>query len=323
VEESWPVLVVDAVDDPGAMAGWKGSRTASAGAAPITTTRVATSNAVISRITQGYYRAVPTADLGDIQLDYREYGDGSPVLGIMGFSLDQRFWAGQVPAVTPTHKFITFDNRGIGRSSMAIPSSIDEMANDTVRLLDHLEIDKAVVFGVSMGGTIAQRLVLDHPDRVSALILAVTWARPIEYMRRQSDLARFALRVDEEPNAFVEFAMLQMFTPKFFEAGREAIDQIIASMDAPGAPPPAVPDVLLGQLDAIDKHDTLPELGAVSCPTLVLSGKMDMMVPFFAGEEIAAAIPGAKFVAFETGHGCMVEEMGAFNAAVSDFLSSL
>jgi pimeloyl-ACP methyl ester carboxylesterase len=56
---------------------------------------------------------------------------------------------------------------------------------------------------------------------------------------------------------------------------------------------------------------------------LVLGGRMDMTVPYFGSEEIAAAIPGAKLVTFETGHGCMIEEMDAFNAAVSEFLASL
>lgn len=133
---------------------------------------------------------MPLAELGDLTLHYKEHGDGDPVIGIMGFALDQRFWATQIPAVTATNRFITFDNRGLGRSSRTSPTSIEEMADDTVRLLDHLGIEKTVVFGVSMGGAIAQRVALQHPDRLSGLILAVTWARPIEFMRRQTLLAR-------------------------------------------------------------------------------------------------------------------------------------
>jgi len=76
-------------------------------------------------------------------------------------------------------------------------------------------------------------------------------------------------------------------------------------------------------LDAIEKHDVLAELSRIDVPTLVLGGKMDQMAPFFASEEIAAAIPEARLVAFETGHALMVEEMNAFNAALSDFLAAL
>lgn len=267
---------------------------------------------------------MPKAELGDCELFYRWFGDGDPVLGIMGYSLDHRFWAGQVPAVTKTHRFLTFDNRSIGRSTGAPPTTIDEMANDAVRLLDHLGIDKTVVFGVSMGGTIAQRLTLDHPDRVSALILGVTWARPIEFMRRQHAVARSFLEHDGSSEELLEITMLRMFTPRFFEAGREAIDQIVAAFTtAPGGPGIPSPESLRGQLDAMDKHDTLADLGTISVPTLVLGGKMDMLVPYFGSEEIAGAIPAARFVSFETGHGCMVEEMDQFNAAVAEFLASL
>ncbi|MDQ3962801.1 MAG: alpha/beta hydrolase [Actinomycetota bacterium] len=263
---------------------------------------------------------MPTANLGDLELNYSDHGDGSPVLGIMGYSLDKRFWAAQIPAVTKTHRFIVFDNRGIGRSTGGAPTSIDQMADDSVRLLDHLGIEKAVMFGVSMGGAITQRLVLDHPDRVEALILAVTWARPIEFMRRQHELSREIFQLDDR--LLLPAAMLKMFTPHFFEVGRELVDQMTAAAQSLGAERPRV-DVLRGQLDAIDKHDVLAELGQVSCPTLVLGGHMDQIVPGFASEEIAAAIPGAALEMFATGHGCMIEEAEGFNAAVERFLGSL
>jgi pimeloyl-ACP methyl ester carboxylesterase len=264
---------------------------------------------------------MPIADLGDIQLNYSAFGDGDPVVGIMGFSLDKTFWSPQVPAVSGTHRFITFDNRGIGRSTGPMISTIDEMANDTLRLMDHLEIDRAVIFGVSMGGTIAQRLTLDHPDRVEAVILAVTWARPIEYMRRQHDVTRAILEV--VPDELLEASMLKMLTPRFYEIGRETIDQIITTFRRnEGGLDRRAAAVLNAQLDAIDKFDSLAELPSISCPALVLGGKMDMIVPGFASEEIAAAIPGAQLVMFETGHGCMIEEMAGFNAAVSGFLGN-
>lgn len=265
---------------------------------------------------------MPNADLGDLSLNYSEHGAGDPVLGVMGFSLDKRFWAAQIPAVTKSHRFIVFDNRGIGRSTGGAPTSIDQMADDTIRLLDHLGIEETVVFGMSLGGTVAQRLVLDHPDRVSALILGVTWARPIEFMRRQHEAARAVLR-GMGSRALVDHSILRMFTPRFFELGREVIDQMVASLDAPGAPDITDAEILIAQLDALDKHDVLADLPRVSCPSLVLGGKMDVTVPGFASEEIAAAIPGAELRMFETGHGCMIEEMESFNAAIAEFLARL
>lgn len=264
---------------------------------------------------------MPQADLGDISLHYKTYGDGPPVLGIMGFGLDQRFWAGQIPAVSTGNTFITFDNRGVGRSERIPPSSIDQMADDALRLLDHLEIDQAVVFGASMGGAIAQRLVLDHPERVKALVLAITFARPAEYTRRLMDIAVKILRhLDYEE--FARASMLWMFSPAFVETGAAIMDQMIASFAAPGAPETITHEVLAAQLEAISKHDVVASLGEVSCPTLVVGGRRDMMAPFFAAEEIAAAIPGARLEAFESGHGLMLEELDAFNALLRSFLDS-
>ena len=265
---------------------------------------------------------MPTADLKDLQIYYREHGEGPPALGVMGFALDQRYWATQISGVSQTHRFITFDNRSVGRSTGEPPTSIKEMADDAVRLLDHLGIDKSVVYGVSMGGAIAQRVVLDHPDRVSALILGITFARPIEFMRRQHELARLLI-THGGPEALIDASLVRMFTPKFFEIGRETIDRMIAAFMARDEGPSASSETLLGQLDALDGHDVLHELPRVTCPTLVIGAKMDQMVPGFASEEIAAAIPGAELVMLETGHGCGVEEMEAFNGAVHSFLSRL
>jgi aminoacrylate hydrolase len=263
---------------------------------------------------------MPFAEFDDVTIHYKQRGQGPVVLGIMGFGLDQRFWAAQIPTVTARHTFLTLDNRGTGRSTGSPSTTIDEMAGDALRLLDHLSIDQAIVFGASMGGAIAQRLALDHPERVSALILAVTWARPIEFMRRQDSLARAVIR-GGGAEALVDASLVHMFTPRFFEIGAEAIDQMLLAFDTEsGAEMIASEAVLEAQLDAISKHDVLADLPRIECPTMVVGGKMDMIVPFFASEEIAAAIPGAEFATFETGHALMFEEMDAFNARLAEFL---
>lgn len=267
---------------------------------------------------------MPIAELDDITVHYRSHGpeDGPSVLGIMGFGLDQRFWAAQIHAVTQTHRFITFDNRGVGRSTGEPALTIDHMAEDAIRLLDHLGIERTVVLGASMGGAIAQRIALDHPERVSALVLAITWARPIEFMARQSALSRTIIGAGGS-DAMLEAGLVRMFSPRFFEVGAETIDRMLRAFDLNGGHDIAAPEVLLAQLDAVDKHNTLAELPAIGVPTLVVGGKMDMMVPYFAQEEIAAAIPGAEFATFETGHGLMIEEMQEFNGRLHAFLAAL
>jgi 3-oxoadipate enol-lactonase len=267
---------------------------------------------------------MPVAELGEVSLFYRDYGThhgGVPVQGIMGFALDHRFWAAQVPAITEHHRFLTFDNRGTGRSSGPEVTTIEEMAGDALALVDHLGLHKVVLFGVSMGGAVAQRLALDHPERVHALVLVATWARRIEFMRRQNDLARMVIEMGGA-EALIQSSLIRMFTPSFFEVGEETIDRMVSSFLASGPELPQT-EVLLAQLDAISKHETLDRLSEIQCPTLVVGGRMDMMVPGFASEEIAEAIPGAQLEMFDTGHACMIEEMEAFNARIQAFLGGL
>ncbi|MGH2703179.1 MAG: alpha/beta hydrolase, partial [Actinomycetota bacterium] len=167
-----------------------------------------------------------------------------------------------------------------------------------------------------------QTIALDYPERVSALLLGCTWARPIEFMRRQSALAELMIR-SGDPTAVVDASLVRMFSPPFFEVGGEVIDRMVGAMFAEGGPEPGRPEVLLAQLGAVDKHDVLSRLGEIGVPTLVLGARMDMMVPYFAQEEIAAAIPGAELATFETGHGFTIEEMDAVNSRVSEFLGGL
>jgi aminoacrylate hydrolase len=270
-----------------------------------------------------YARVMPIADFDDITLHYQRRGEGPPVLGIMGFGLDQRFWASQIPVVTETHEFITFDNRGIGRSQRhgaPLVTSVEDMVDDTLALLDHLDLKSCLVYGTSMGGAIAQHLALEHPERVSGLILAVTWARPIEFMRRQHLLAR-ALIQSSSPELLVESTLVRMFTPAFFEMGAEVLDQMVMAFMAETGPDVPGADVLLAQIDAVDKHDILDRLPAIEVPTLVIGARADMVVPYLGAVEIAGAIPGAEFLSLESGHGCMIEEMPAYNAAVQGFLA--
>jgi pimeloyl-ACP methyl ester carboxylesterase len=265
---------------------------------------------------------MPLAEFEDVGIHYerRGRGAGPPLLGIMGFGLDQRFWASQIAAVTETHEFITFDNRGVGRSRGPLIATIEDMVDDTVRLLDHLEIESCVVYGTSMGGAIAQQLTLEHPERVSGLVLAVTWARPIEFMRRQHLVAR-ALIETGGPELLVESTLVRMFTPAFFEMGAEVLDQMVKAFMADSGPDVPRPEVLLAQMEAIDKHDVLGRLPAITVPTLVIGSRTDMIVPYFGSEEIAAAIEGAELVTLESGHGSMIEEMPAYNAALQTFLA--
>src|SRR4029077_21119 len=127
-----------------------------------------------------------TARVGDIEMYYEEHGSGDPLLLVMGLAADSTAWMFQLPDFARHYRTIVFDNRGVGRSSKpAGPYTIHQMADDAAGLLDALDVRRAHVVGVSMGGMIAQELALRHPARVRGLVLGCTFPEPDADSERQ------------------------------------------------------------------------------------------------------------------------------------------
>lgn len=116
------------------------------------------------------------AKINDINIYYDVHGDGFPLVMVMGFLGNADCWDPRMlPALSAKFKVITFDNRGAGRTDVSDKQfSMRLFAEDTVGLMDVLNVPKAHVLGTSMGGMIAQELALNYPERVEKLILSST-----------------------------------------------------------------------------------------------------------------------------------------------------
>src|SRR5215218_2271434 len=116
---------------------------------------------------------MPRVQVGDIQINYEERGAGEPLLLIMGFGGSLAGWRPEfLDGLARSFRVIAFDNRGTGLSDKPEGSTtVAQMADDGVGLLDALDIPRAHVMGISMGGMIAQELALRHPERVVGLVL--------------------------------------------------------------------------------------------------------------------------------------------------------
>jgi pimeloyl-ACP methyl ester carboxylesterase len=274
------------------------------------------------------------ANINSIELFYEEHGSGEPLLLIMGLAADSTAWAFQVPELSKHYRTIVFDNRGVGRSSKPPgPYSIHQMADDARALLDSLAIERCHVVGVSMGGMIAQELVLRCPERVRGLVLACTYPEPdadVEEQRHVT-LAKFGGSVDAAGGVKIDFSALDpvqffqgmlplVFNQEFIDRELPKMLQIFGGSLRYGFRLEAI----LGQVAAVMGHRATDRLHEIKAPTLVLTGDRDRLISPANSEILASNIPGAKLVKVPGGsHGFNFETPEIFNRHVLDFLATV
>lgn len=242
------------------------------------------------------------AKVGDIELSYERGGSGPPLLLIMGMSGTMRHWGDPLlEELRREFDTIVYDHRDVGESTKTgQPFTIAQLAEDAAGLLEALEVQSAHVVGISMGGMVAQELVLAYPERVRTLLLGCTYCggegsrlSSEDVMRRLAEAMSSgdrdrAIRVAWEVNVSPSFAADENAYARFVKAGM----------------PQTVPvPVIMEQMRAIVAHDTSQRLAELRAPTLVVHGTVDEMLPVENAHMIAARIPGSRLEIFEgVGH---------------------
>lgn len=231
----------------------------------------------------------------------------------MGLGLPATGWAAQVEAFAPHHRVLTFDNRGVGgTSSPPGPYRIEEMAGDTLALMDHLGWPDAHVAGISMGGMIAQELALAAPGRVRSLALLSTAGRGLGWKPSphglRAGLTVILGRGESRLHALQEQLLSQEALKR---VDREEVTRKMAARL--GALPPA--RTFFAQYAAVLRFRSEERLGELDgLPTLVVQPGRDRVIHPGESERLARRIPGAKLVCFPgSGHGVIVEEEAAVN----------
>jgi len=247
-----------------------------------------------------------------------EQGAGEPVLLIMGLGYPSAMWYRTRPLLTARYRTIALDNRGVGRSDMPPgPYPIGLMASDAAAVLDAAGIESAHVYGVSMGGMIAQEFALQYPERVRSLILGCTAAGGPQAVRAEPEvtqllMARGNLTPEEAAEATVPFIYDSA-------TSRESIDEDLA-MRKDWFPRP---EAYLAQLQGILSWEAYSRLSQISVPTLVIHGESDRLVPAGNGKLIAERIPGAKLVLLpHASHLYSTDQTQAAHEAVLEFLAA-
>lgn len=255
-----------------------------------------------------------------IELAYTDAGSGPVVVFLHGFPFDRSMWRGQVERLSASFRVIAPDLRGHGETTVTGgPSTMEEMAEDVVALLDELNVPRAVVCGLSMGGYVALALYRAHPSRVRALVLADTRAKADteDARRTREENARRVLAEGMEP--IVDSMLPKLLSERTRDGESETVARVREMML--GVNPEGAATALRGMALRSDQTDLLSKMDV---PVLVLVGSEDVVTPPSEAEAMQALIEGSRLQVIEgAGHVSNVERPDEFDRTLAEFLEGL
>jgi pimeloyl-ACP methyl ester carboxylesterase len=259
-------------------------------------------------------------EVNGIKIDYRDEGEGLPVIFVHAFPLNQTMWDDQVDALKQTCRAITLDLRGFGRSGFASsPHSIEQMASDVRGLMKALEIDSAVLVGLSMGGYISLAFYRNYPECVRALVLADTRATSDTPEARDRRI-KSAEKAEREGSTAIADDVVPMLLGRSTLSTRSDLIERTRELIEANSPV----GIAAAQRAMASRRDSTDLLAGMSTPVLVIVGSEDSLTPPADAETMHRAIRGSHLRVIEgAGHLSNLEQPRAFNSALSEFIQSL
>ena len=259
--------------------------------------------------------------INGINIAHELGGAGTPMVMIHGAQGDQTMFAGLAATFRSRFRVLTFDQRGSGLSDKPdMPYSVAMLADDTAALMDHLGFADAHMIGVSMGGMVAQEFALRHARKVRSLVLGCTTPGGPKSIRATA-LATSAystkeMSAEERGRALAEAA----FTKGYLASHPEVISVMIEQRKQR----PIDPIGFARRMEALQTFDTYDRLPQIKCPTLVITGKDDALIPWENSRLIASRIAGAQLRILEpAGHCFWLEQPEASRQAIEHFLETI
>ena len=250
-----------------------------------------------------------------MKIAWESTGEGSPLLLIQGLGYGRWGWEPIVPGLAARHRVVSFDNRGIGESDKPEgPYTAAQMAGDALQVLDEAGIERAHVLGASLGGMIAQELVVAAPERVDKLVLCCTTpGGPDAVPMPEVTMRLFA----EAPSLAPEVALRRFVENALGEdPPTELVDELFARRVA------NPPDQAGWQAQAAAGMGFQGVDAEITAPTLILAGTADNVVDYRNAELLAARIPGARVELLEgSGHLFFWEQPDECVRILNEFLA--
>ncbi|MFX0155962.1 MAG: alpha/beta fold hydrolase [Candidatus Hodarchaeota archaeon] len=236
---------------------------------------------------------MPKIKVNDINIYYETHGEGFPLVMILGLSYDVNWWTPEIiDAMAKNFKTIVFDNRGVGRTDKPeIDYSIKMFADDTIGLIDALNIERAYILGFSLGGFIAQEIALSYPERVEKLVLCGTHGPGTKHIIASNEAMDFILKPPEDPIKYVNGLIPILFTKTYIENNTDFIELYKQRM----LKVPFNLNLYRRQLQG-SIFRTSRRLKNINIPTLILQGEKDILIPPGNAEILAKGIPKARKV---------------------------
>ena len=259
---------------------------------------------------------MPLAENNGVRLHWEEAGSGTQILLVMGHRYSSKMWYPAIPALASEHRVICFDNRGTGESQTTPKVTLPQMVADAFAVMDAAGVERAHIYGVSMGGLIVQEMALQQPGRVLSLIVGCSGALTAEKPR----MPAFMRVLYYLPPSVLKLLMPDRLGDHGY--GSAATPEAIAADLAVLAQDKFTVKGVVAQATAIAAHTTSPEaLAGLTMPSMVLHGDEDRLVPFKWGEELARLLPRCRFVRVPgAGHNYLVAAPDMANRAVLDFI---
>jgi 3-oxoadipate enol-lactonase len=258
--------------------------------------------------------------INDINIEYRDEGYGLPVIFIHAFPLNQTMWDEQVAALKNHCRVITLDLRGFGKSDVPVgPYSMDQMASDVRGLMAALDIDRATLVGLSMGGYISLAFYRNYPDAVRAMVLADTRASADTKEARERRI-KSAERAEREGAKAIADDMVPVALARYSVERRPDIVERMRAMAEANSPE----GIAAAQRGMSERRDSTYILAAIDFPTLIIVGSEDALTPVAESEALRDGIRGASMHVIEgAGHLSNLESPHEFNDTLTQFINSL